>query len=302
MPHKFGEILRTPDERFENLPGWTFAPNYVDDLPGYEGMRLHYVDEGPKDAEVTFLCLHGEPSWSYLYRKMAPVFLAAGHRVVAPDWFGFGRSDKPVDDDVYTFDFHRDTLTAFFERMALTNVCLVVQDWGGLLGLTIPKDYPQITRMIVMNTGIGVGVSPGEGFNAWKNYVANAPVLKVGEIMKRGTPILSDAEVAAYDAPFPDETYKAGVRRFPALVPVSPDMAGVEHGRAAVDFCRNEWSGESFMAIGEQDPVLGPPAMERLHAIIRNCPEPMRIADGGHFLQEWGALIADAALTTFKLN
>ncbi len=302
MSHPFGEILRTPDERFSNLPGWSYAPNYIDDLAGYEGMRLHYVDEGPKDAGVTFLCLHGEPSWAYLYRKMAPVFLAAGHRVIAPDWFGFGRSDKPRDDDVYTFDFHRNTLTAFFDRMALKNVCLVVQDWGGLLGLTLPKDYPQITRMIVMNTGIGVGASPGEGFMAWKNYVATTPVLKVGEIIKRGTPILSDAEVAAYDAPYPDETYKAGVRRFPALVPISPDMEGVAHGRASVDFFKNQWAGESFMAIGEKDPVLGTPSMLALQRVIRNCPEPMMIPDGGHFVQEWGEPIAAAALKTFKLG
>lgn len=302
MSSKFGNVLRTPDARFKGLSGWSYAPNYIDDLPGYEGMRLHYIDEGPQDADVTFLCLHGEPSWAYLYRKMAPEFLAAGHRVVAPDWFGFGRSDKPEDDDVYTFDFHRNTLTAFFERMALKNVCIVVQDWGGLLGLTLPKDYPQITRMIIMNTGIGTGASPGEGFNAWKTYVANAKVLNVGDIIKRGTPILTDAEVAAYDAPYPDETYKVGVRRFPALVPVAPDMDGVEHGRASVEFFRNQWNGESFMAIGEQDPVLGPPAMERLHSVIRNCPEPMRIADGGHFLQEWGAPIAQAALKSFKLN
>lgn len=296
---KFGPVCRTPEERFANLPGWTFPPNYIDDLPGYEGMHLHYVDEGPHDAAITFLCLHGEPSWSYLYRKMAPVFVAAGHRVVAPDWFGFGRSDKPVEDAVYTFGFHRNTLTAFFERMALKNVCLVVQDWGGLLGLTIPKDYPAITRLLLMNTGIGTGVSPGPGFNAWKAYAAANPDMDVGALMKRGTSVLNDAEAAAYSAPFPDITYKAGVRRFPQLVPVDPGMEGVDHGRAAIAYFRERWSGQSFMAIGQADPVLGEPSMRALHAVIRNCPEPMLIPDGGHFLQEWGEPIARAALQSF---
>jgi pimeloyl-ACP methyl ester carboxylesterase len=299
---RFGPIVRTPDERFANLPGWTFAPRYIDDLKGREGLRLHYVDEGPRHAEVTFLCLHGEPSWSYLYRKMLPVFTAAGHRVVAPDWFGFGRSDKPVKDEIYTFDFHRDTMTAFLDRMALGNVCSVVQDWGGLLGLTLPKDRPEITRLLIMNTGIGTGESPGPGFNAWKAYAAANPDMDVGALMRRGTTVLTDAEQDAYNAPFPDITYKAGVRRFPQLVPVDPAMEGVAHGRASAAFFRDQWNGESFMAIGQADPVLGEPVMRALHAWIRNCPEPMLIAEGGHFLQEWGEPIARAALTSFGLG
>lgn len=299
---RFGPVARTLDERFASLPGWTFAPNYIDDLPGFEGMRLHHIDEGPSDAALTFLCLHGEPSWSYLYRKMAPVFTGAGCRVVAPDWFGFGRSDKPVRDEVYTFGFHRATLTAFFERMALKNVCLVVQDWGGLLGLTIPKDYPEITRLLVMNTGIGTGVSLGPGFNAWKAYAAANPDMDVGALMKRGTSVLTDAEKDAYNAPFPDITYKAGVRRFPQLVPVEPSMEGVDHGLASMEYFRESWNGQSFMAIGQADPVLGEPVMRALQATIRNCPEPMLIPDGGHFVQEWGEPIARAAVQAFGLS
>lgn len=298
----FGPVVRTPDERFASLPGWTFQPNYIDDLPGCEGLRLHYVDEGPRNADVVFLCLHGEPSWSYLYRKMLPVFVAAGHRVIAPDWFGFGRSDKPVKDEIYTFGFHRGALTAFFERMALKNVCLVVQDWGGLLGLTLPKDYPAITRLLVMNTGIGTGASPGPGFKAWKAYAAANPDMDVGALMKRGTSVLTDAETAAYNAPFPGIDYKAGVRRFPQLVPIDPSMEGVDHGRASVAFLSQRWTGQSFMAIGQADPVLGEPVMRALHATIRNCPEPMLIKDGGHFLQEWGEPIARAALRSFGLD
>ena len=297
------DALRTPDERFANLPDWPYAPRYIDDLPGYAPLRMHYVDEGPADAEVTFLCLHGEPSWSYLYRRMIPIFTAAGHRAVAPDWFGFGRSDKPANDATYTWDFHRGALTAFFERMDLSNVCLVVQDWGGLLGLTLPKDYAdRVTRMIVMNTGIGVGRSPGPGFEAWRAYAASTPDLPVGQLIARGTPHLTEAEIAAYDAPFPNQTYKAGVRAFPQLVPTDPDMGGVADGKASVAFFKEVWAGETFMAIGMQDPVLGPDAMRFLASAIRGCPEPMEIAEGGHFVQEWGGPIAEAALKHFGLR
>jgi haloalkane dehalogenase len=152
--------LRTPEERFLNLPGFPYAPSYVDDLRGFEGLRAAYVDEGPRGAKHTFLCLHGEPTWGYLYRKMMPVFLQSGARVVAPDFFGFGRSDKPVNDADYTFHFHRDYLVRLIERLDLRNITLVVQDWGGLLGLTLPVDAgmrPRIDRLIAMNTGIAVG-------------------------------------------------------------------------------------------------------------------------------------------------
>ncbi|MBI1233249.1 MAG: alpha/beta fold hydrolase [Alphaproteobacteria bacterium] len=295
------DALRTPEDRFMGLPDWDYEPHYIDDLPGYEGLRVHYVDEGPKDGPV-FLCLHGEPSWAYLYRKMIPVFRKAGGRVIAPDFLGFGRSDKPVDDAVYTFDFHRNFLKAFLDRMDVQDVCLVCQDWGGLLGLTLPMDYPdRFTRLIVMNTGIGVGMNPGPGFLAWRDYVATNPEFNVGDLMKRATPILNEAEVAAYQAPFPDPRYMGGVRRFPALVPIDPSMEGVDTGMAAAKFWSQDWTGDSFMAIGMQDPVLGPPAMKMMRKIIRNCPEPMEIADGGHFVQEWGEPIARAACERFGL-
>ena len=293
--------VRTSEERFENLPGWDYAPSYIEDLAGYEGLRWAYVDEGTKDAPV-FLCLHGEPSWGYLYRKMAPVFLKAGYRVVIPDMFGFGRSDKPVDDAVYTFDWHRGALKAFLERMELTDVCLVCQDWGGVLGLTLPMDYPdRFSRLIVMNTAIGIGKGASEGFIAWRDFMANTPDLDVAGLMKRATPILSDEEAAAYAAPFPGAEFKAGVRRFPALVPITPDMDGVQTGLKAVKFWSEDWTGDSFMAVGMQDPVLGPDTMAWMRSVINGCPEPMEIAKGGHFVQEWGAPIAEAALKHFKL-
>ena len=175
--------LRTPEEAFANLPGFPCAPHYLDDLPGYAGLRLHYVDEGPREAEATFLCLHGEPTWAYLFRRMLPVFTQAGHRVVAPDLFGFGRSDKPLEEAVYTFDFHRDTLIALVEALDLRDVCLVVQDWGGLLGLTLPMQMPErITRLLVMNTTLGTGDEPlSEGFRRVARLGGEEPGLVRGQ-------------------------------------------------------------------------------------------------------------------------
>ena len=296
------EALRTPEDRFAAVPDFDFPVRYVDDLPGYEGLRGAWVDAGPADAARTFLCLHGEPSWSYLYRKMIPVFLATGARVIAPDLLGFGRSDKPVRESDYSFDFHRDYLLRLVERLDLHHITLVVQDWGGLLGLTLPADAgfaARLERLLVMNTALAVGASPGPGFEAWKTYALATHDLPVGDIVARGTPHMTPAEQAAYDAPYPDATYKAGARVFPALVPVSPDMAGAAISREARTFWSERWSGKSFMAIGDADPVLGPPAMHALRQVIRGCPEPMMIAGGGHFVQEWGEPIARAALTSF---
>jgi haloalkane dehalogenase len=291
-------VLRTDDERFANLPGFPYAPHYAQ----IDGMRMHYVDEGPRDAQVTALCLHGQPSWTYLYRKMIPVFTGAGLRVVAPDWFGFGRSDKPEDDTWYGFDRHRDSMLRLVERLDLRNVMLVVQDWGGLLGLTLPLDQPErYTRLLVMNTGLGLGTVT-EGFKQWRAYANSQPDLACGKLIQRGTPGMTAAEAAAYDAPFPDLRYKAGVRAFPNLVPDRADAPGAELSRRAAMFWKEQWAGESFMAIGMTDPVLGPPAMQSLRRLIRGCPEPMEVADGGHFVQERGDVIAAAALRQFKLD
>lgn len=294
------KALRTPEERFNELPGYNFAPHYIENLPGFDGLRMHYLDEGTSDGSV-FLCLHGQPTWSYLYRKMIPVFAQAG-RVIAPDLFGFGRSDKPVDDEVYTFDFHRNSLLSLIETLDLEGITLVCQDWGGLLGLTLPVEFPErFERLIVMNTGIGTGERPlGDGFEAWKLYNRSQPDLAVGALIKRATPILSDDEVMAYDAPFPDVRYKGGVRRFPELVPPTPDAPGAETSKRARDFLRDDWTGKSFMAIGMQDPVITPNAMRGLRAQIRGCPEPMLVENAGHFVQEWGEPVAREALRAFE--
>ena len=295
--------MRTPDERFANLPGFPWAPHYLD----WNGMRVHYLDEGqgPRaDGRVlpTLLCLHGEPTWSYLYRKMIPPFLAAGYRVVAPDFIGFGRSDKPVEDELYTFEFHRNMLLHFVEKLNLSNVTLAVQDWGGLLGLTLPMEMPErFTRLLVMNTALGTGESaPSAGFIAWRDYVAKTPSMDCGKLLGRACPQLSPAEAAAYEAPYPDAASKAGVRRFPQLVPDRPDAPGAAISRQARNWWKSSWTGESFMAIGAKDPVLGPPVMQALRKIIRGCPEPYIHAEGGHFLQEWGGEIAAEALKRWK--
>jgi len=299
------DALRTPEDRFANLPDFPWTPHYIDDLPGYAGLRCAVIDEGcDPDAgdQPTFLCLHGEPTWSFLYRRMIPVFLASRARVVAPDLLGFGRSDKPVDDPVYGFHFHRRMLLALVERLDLRNITLVVQDWGGLIGLTLPVDEAfrgRLSRLIAMNTTLAAGTPPSEGFLAWRAYAKANPDLAVGALIGRGCPHLSQAERAAYDAPFPDIRYKAGVRAFPERVMTDPGMEGIEESLAARDFWSRDFNGKTFMAIGEADMVLGAPVMEDLRRFLPNCPEPLRIPEAGHFVQEWGGPVAEAALKSF---
>jgi len=296
------EILRTPDQRFHDLPGFPWPPHDVAILRGFEGLHVHYLDEGPRDAAVTALCLHGNPSWCYLYRHMIPVFTGAGLRVVAPDLIGFGRSDKPADPAWHTFDKHRAMLMRFIEELDLKNVLLVCQDWGGLLGLTLPHEMPgRFTRLLVMNTGLGTG-QVTEGFRQWRAYSNSQADLPVGKLLARGKPELSAAEIAAYDAPFPDARHKAALKAFPNLVPDGDDAPGAAISRRAREFWRHEWDGESFMAIGMQDPVLGAVPMRALQQTIRNCPPPMEVAEGGHFVQEWGVPIAHAAVQRFGLG
>jgi haloalkane dehalogenase/tRNA(adenine34) deaminase len=290
-------VLRTPEENFANLPNYPFRPNYH--VAG-NGLRMHYLDEGAPDAPVA-LCLHGQPTWSYLYRKMIPAFVNAGLRVVAPDFFGFGKSDKPAEEATYTFDFHRNSIISLIEALDLGRITLVCQDWGGLIGLTIPMDMEtRFERLLVMNTALGTGDAPlTEGFKSWRAFCNSRPDMDIAALMRRAVPALADAEAAAYAAPYPDASYKAGVRRFPNLVPDRPDAEGAALSRRAREFWSTRWAGASFMAIGMQDPVLGPDVMRDLHRHIRNCPPPLELADAGHFTQEAGAVIVDKAMTSF---
>ena len=318
-------FLRTPDSRFDGLPDWPYAARYAHPL-GDAGPRMAYIDKGPRDAAVTALCLHGNPTWGYLYRQMIPVFVAAGIRVVAPDLIGFGRSDKPADEAWHRFDLHRQSLLSFVETLDLQQVMLVCQDWGGIFGLTLPMAMqsltpetpaasppheggsalgrhgggPRFTRLLVMNTTLATGTLT-DGFRQWRDYSNSQPDLAVGKLLRRGRREMGEAEATGYDAPFPDASYKAALRAFPNLVPDGADAPGAAISRKAADFWQQRWAGSSFMAIGEQDPVLAGAPMQALQQTVRGCPAPLLVPEGGHFLPEWGAPIAHAALQHFGL-
>lgn len=296
------DALRTPPDRFVDLPGYPWAPNYVDDLPSLAGLRMHYLDEGPRDATITWLCLHGNPAWSYLYRKMIPALLEGGGRVVAPDLVGFGKSDKPKREAAHGFSWHRKVLLELVERLDLRNVVLVVQDWGGLLGLTLPMAAPARYRgLLVMNTTLGTGDEPlSPGFLAWREMCAKNPAFDIARLFARGNPHLSPDECAAYAAPFPDAGHRAALRAFPAMVPETPDADGAALSRQARDFLSRGWAGTSMMAVGAQDPVLGVPVMQALRSRIRGCPEPMVLPDASHFVPEHGEQVARAAVGYFQ--
>ncbi len=296
------DAVRTPAERFARLPGYPWQAHYVSDLPSLAGLRLHYLDEGPARAPRTWLCLHGNPTWSYLYRRMIPVFLGAGDRVLAPDLIGFGKSDKPKKEAAHTFSWHREVLLELVERLDLRDVILVVQDWGGLLGLTLPMAAGQrYAGLLVMNTALGTGDQPpSAGFVAWREMCAKNPEFDVARLLARGNPHLTPAECAAYAAPFPDRGHRAAVRAFPPMVPDRPDADGAAVSRQAREFWTQRWNGRSLMAVGVQDPVLGLPVMKALRAAIRGCPEPMLIEQAGHFVPEHGTAIAEAAVGYFR--
>lgn len=296
------DALRTPERAFENLPDYPWRPQYLSDLPALAGLRLHYLDEGPADAGRTWLCLHGNPSWSYLYRRMMPVFLAAGDRVVAPDLIGFGKSDKPKKEHAHGFAFHRQVLLELVERLDLRNVVLVVQDWGGLLGLTLPMAAPGRYRgLLAMNTLLATGDAPlSPGFLDWRKMCAHKPLYDVGRLFARGNPHLSAAECEAYQAPFPDAGHRAALRAFPAMVPEHPTDEGADISRQARAFWRERWEGRSLLVVGAQDPVLGEPVMRALAADIRGCPPPWILPQAGHFVPEHGATIAIEACRQFS--
>ncbi|MES2241787.1 MAG: tRNA adenosine(34) deaminase TadA [Pseudomonadota bacterium] len=291
------DALRTPDSAFADLPDYPWVPRYISDLPSLAGLRMHYLDEGPREG-LTWLCLHGNPAWSYLYRKMIPVFLAAGHRVVAPDLIGFGKSDKPKKDSFHSFTGHRQNLLELVERLDLKNIILVVQDWGGLLGLTLPMAAPERYRgLLVMNTTLATGDQPlSPGFLAWREMCAKNPEFDVARLFARGNPQMSAEECAAYNAPFPDRGHRAALRAFPAMVPEFEESDGAAISREARSFWRERWQGRTLMAVGAQDPVLGLPVMQQLQAMIRGCPDAMVLPQAGHFVQEHGESIARQAV------
>lgn len=281
--------LRTPDERFIGLSGFTFAPNYVS-IPDGEGgnLRLHYLDEGPREANPVLL-LHGEPSWCYLYRKMIPSLVEAGHRAIAPDLIGFGRSDKPEQREDYTYQRHVDWMTAFVEALDLHKTTLVGQDWGGLIGLRLVAEQPdRFQRVVAANTFLPTGDNPlGEGFLRWREFSQTTPNFNVGRIVNGGcvTDLAPDI-IAAYDAPFPEDSYKAGARQFPMLVPAGPDDPASEANRKAWEALR-KWEKPFLCAFSDSDPVTrgAEKVFEKLIPGAKSQPHTT-IVGAGHFLQE----------------
>lgn len=278
------EILRTPEERFQDLPGYPFTPRYVE----VEGLRVHYVDEGPAAADPLLL-LHGEPSWSFLYRKMIPLLAAGGHRVIAPDLVGFGRSDKLADRRAYTYERHVEWAWRFMQALGLKRVTLMCQDWGGLIGLRLAAEHPErFVRICAANTFLPMGTEPfSEAFLRWRTFSQEVPVLPVSGIVAKGcTSSLAPEVLAAYDAPFPEESYKAGARQFPLLVPTSPEAPGAAANRAAWEvLCR--WEKPFLTAFSDRDPITRG-ADQVLQSLIPGAQglEHTVIAGAGHFLQE----------------
>ena len=281
------QVLRTPDDRFQGLADWPFAPRYLEikDADGTT-LRLHYVDEGPRDGAVVLL-LHGEPSWAYLYRKIIPALVAKGHRVIAPDLIGFGRSDKPAKRADYTYERHVAWMSDWLQALDLKSVTLFCQDWGGLIGLRLVAAFPErFAGVIVGNTGLPVGTGFSEGFNAWLTFSQSVPQMPIGVIVNGGCARdLSAAEIAAYDAPFPDETYKEGARQFPTLVPITPGHASVAENLAAWKVLE-AFDRPFLTAFSDGDPVTrgGEAAFQQRVPGARG--QPHVTLHGGHFLQE----------------
>ena len=282
--------LRTPDDRFTALPDFPFGPQYVEVDDGEGGrLRVHFVDEGPPDAPAVLL-MHGEPSWCFLYRKMIPVLVDAGLRAIAPDLIGFGRSDKPAAQDDYTYARHVEWMrAALFDQLDARDLTLVGQDWGGLIGLRLVTENPdRFARVVAANTGLPTGDQRmSDAFLAWQRYSQETPVFHVGGIVKGGcVGALTPEVIAAYDAPFPDDSFTAGARRFPMLVPTSPDDPAAAANRKAWE-ALTAWDKPLLTAFSDRDPVTAgfdrvlqgavPGAKGRPHTVIEGA---------GHFLQE----------------
>ena len=283
------DILRTPDERFAGLDGFDFAPHYSEVTDAQDGtrLRIHHLDEGPRDAAPVLL-MHGEPSWCYLYRRFIPDLVTRGHRVVAPDLVGFGRSDKPARRVDYTYERHVQWMSDWLTQLDLTGITLFCQDWGGLIGLRLVAAFPdRFARVVVSNTGLPMGTGATDGFRAWLDFSQNVPVFPVGMIVNGGCHRdLSPAEIAAYDAPFPDETYKEGARQFPTLVPITPEHGSVAENKAAWDVLARfdkplltAFGAEDAITRGGERPFIErvPGAQGQAHTVLQGA---------GHFLQE----------------
>ena len=282
--------LRTPDDRFAGLPDFPFAPHYVD-IADFEGatLRVHYIDEGPSDA-APILLMHGEPSWSFLYRHMIPALVAAGHRCVAPDLIGFGRSDKPTETTDYSYARHVAWMSeALFDKLDLHDITFFGQDWGGLIGLRLVAAQPErYTRVVIGNTGLPTGEGkPSDAFMAWQKFSKESPTFPIGNIVSNGCAAKLSAEVvAAYDAPFPDDTYKAAARIFPSLVPTTPADPAHDDNMAAWEVLKR-FDRPFLCAFSDQDAVTKGGEGVFLRGVPGTAGQPhITVVGGGHFLQE----------------
>ena len=289
------DVFRTPNERFASLPGYPYEPQYAE----VDGLRLHHLDEGSGPA---VLCFHGEPSWSYLYRHMLARLVEKGNRVVCPDLVGFGRSDKPMDQAWYTYERHVDVVTRHLDQLELEEVTVVVQDWGGPIGLRWAVEHAdQVARLVVLNTGLFTG-RVSKGFMAWRDFAERTPDLPIGLILQGATTSdLAPEVVAAYEAPFPTPESKAGAQRFPLLVPLTAEDPGVPEMQATRD-ALSRWDKPALVAFSDTDPVFPfPKAGEQFTELIPTAGEQVRIEGAAHFLQEdRGRQIADAMLAAFQ--
>jgi haloalkane dehalogenase len=288
------DVFRTPDERFEGLPGYDFEPHYTE----IDGLRLHYVDEGEGRPVV---CFHGEPSWSYLYRKMLSPLVEAGHRVICPDLPGFGRSDKPTDRGWYSFDRHLEHVSAVLAGLELDDVVVVVQDWGGPIGMSwAVANADRVGGLVILNTGLFLG-RVSKGFVAWRNFAEKNPDLPVGFVIQGGTTTeLPDEVVAAYEAPFPNAESKAGAAQFPLLVPMSDEEPMAAQQREVAD-ALSRWEKPALVAFSDSDPVFPfPKAGERFTDLLPTTNGQVKIEGAAHFLQEdRGEQIAGEILRVF---
>jgi haloalkane dehalogenase len=302
------DVLRTPDERFDDLPGYPFEPHYLQ--AGESGeLRIHYIDEGLEDAEVV-LMLHGEPSWSYLYRQMIPILVDAGLRAVAIDLVGFGRSDKPARREDYSYQAHVDWTWAAIKSIGMRDITLVCQDWGGLIGLRLAGEHSErFARIVAANTFLPTGdTNPGEAFLAWQRYSQETPEFRVGRILDGGCVTdLAPGVIAAYDAPFPDDRYKQGARQFPLLVPTRPDDPAAEPNRRAWEELER-FEKPFLCAFSDSDPITaGADAILRARIPGAAGQNHTTIRGAGHFLQEdkgpeLGEVIAEFVTTTSALR
>jgi haloalkane dehalogenase len=277
-------VFRTPEERFDGLPGYEFEPHYAE----LDGLRLHYLDEGgANDGAGPVVCFHGEPTWAYLYRKMLPPLVAAGHRVVCPDYAGFGRSDKPTERDWYSYDRHSELVSALLAGLDLSEVVVVVQDWGGPIGLRwAVENADRVRALVILNTGLFTG-RVSKGFLAWRDFAERNPDLPVGFVIQGATTSeVPDEVVAAYEAPFPNPESKAGAAQFPLLVPTDDDQPGAKTMREIADEL-SRWEKPALVAFSDQDPVFPyPKGGERFVDLIPSVDDQVRIEGAAHFLQE----------------